>query len=35
MGYAAHPTRDNVFSVCVADLEENEDGKLRCPECEG
>lgn len=32
--YTSRPTRDNVCPVCGAEMEENEDGELTCPECE-
>lgn len=32
--YATRPLRGNVCKTCGADLEENEDGELCCPECD-
>ncbi len=32
--YATSPTRKNICPVCGAELEENEDGDLKCPECD-
>ena len=32
--YAIRPIREKVCPVCGADLEENDDGELRCPGCD-
>lgn len=31
--YATERNENNICPVCGGDLEENEDGGLRCPEC--
>lgn len=32
--YVTRPTRENICPVCGDDLEENDDGELRCPRCD-
>jgi len=33
--YATESDKNNTRPVCGGDLEENDDGELTCPECDG